>query len=107
MNIAGSVHFPLDCHLTPERFMRVLREDAERRGVKLQRTWMMSRHTRRTLSLADRMAAAKVDLLFVAETQTLIRGYTAQRVTNSELWKDNMGLRAKIAELEAAKEVET
>jgi len=34
MNIAGSVHFPLDCHLTPERFMRVLREDAERRGVK-------------------------------------------------------------------------
>jgi len=68
---------------------------------------MMSRHTRRTLSLADRMAAAKVDLLFVAETQTLIRGYTAQRVTNSELWKDNMGLRAKIAELEAAKEVET
>lgn len=34
MNIAGSVHFPLDCHLTPERFMRVLREASERLGVK-------------------------------------------------------------------------
>lgn len=34
MQIAGSVHFPLDCHLTPERFMRGLREASERLGVK-------------------------------------------------------------------------
>ena len=66
---------------------------------------MMSRHTSRTLSLADRMAQSKIDPIFVAEAKTLIIGYGALRVTNSELWKDNMKLRAKIAELATAKVV--
>ena len=33
MNIEGSVHFPLDCHLSPEKFMRVLREESARLGA--------------------------------------------------------------------------
>ena len=32
--IAGAVHFPLDCHLSPERFMAALQAQLERLGVK-------------------------------------------------------------------------
>ncbi|HEX5219222.1 MAG TPA: FAD-dependent oxidoreductase [Verrucomicrobiae bacterium] len=34
MDIAGSVHFPLDCHLTTDRFMSALQAEVERLGVK-------------------------------------------------------------------------
>lgn len=34
LDIAGSVHFPKDCHLTPGRFMAALKERAEALGVK-------------------------------------------------------------------------
>jgi len=33
MDIAGSVHFPMDCHLTPSRFMQVLQVQLEQLGV--------------------------------------------------------------------------
>lgn len=33
MDVAGSVYFPKDCHLSPERFMAVLRGELERMGV--------------------------------------------------------------------------
>ena len=35
MAIAGSVYFPLDCHLTPSRLMAVLTREVERAGVQL------------------------------------------------------------------------
>jgi D-amino-acid dehydrogenase len=34
MDVAGSVFFPKDCHLTPGRFMAALRQEAERVGAK-------------------------------------------------------------------------
>ncbi|HEU5125958.1 MAG TPA: FAD-dependent oxidoreductase [Verrucomicrobiae bacterium] len=34
MDIVGSVHFPLDCHLTPARFMAALQQHCEQLGVK-------------------------------------------------------------------------
>ena len=34
MNMAGSVYFPLDCHLTPDRFMAALQRNCEQAGVK-------------------------------------------------------------------------
>ena len=55
----------------------------------------MSRHTRRSLSLPARMAAAGVDRVFVAEATTLALGYGSQRLTNSRLWSDNMVLRTR------------
>ncbi len=33
MNIVGAVHFPLDCHLSPARFMSVLQQQCEQLGV--------------------------------------------------------------------------
>ena len=33
LDIAGAVYFPLDCHLTPERFMAALQTQVERLGV--------------------------------------------------------------------------
>lgn len=33
MDIAGSVYFPTDCHLSPERFMAALRGELEKMGV--------------------------------------------------------------------------
>jgi D-amino-acid dehydrogenase len=33
MDIAGGVHFPLDCHLTPARFMAALQRQCEQAGV--------------------------------------------------------------------------
>jgi len=33
LDIAGAVHFPLDCHLVPERFMAALQAQLERLGV--------------------------------------------------------------------------
>ena len=35
LDIAGSVHFPMDCHLTTDRFMAVLQGEIERLGVRL------------------------------------------------------------------------
>jgi D-amino-acid dehydrogenase len=35
MDIAGSVYFPLDCHLTPDRFMARLQSQVERLGATL------------------------------------------------------------------------
>jgi D-amino-acid dehydrogenase len=34
MDIAGSVHFPMDCHLTTDRFMAALQTEIERLGVR-------------------------------------------------------------------------
>jgi D-amino-acid dehydrogenase len=34
LDIAGSIYFPLDCHLTTERFMAALQSQTERLGVK-------------------------------------------------------------------------
>ena len=34
LEIAGAVHFPLDCHLVPERFMAALQRQCEQAGVK-------------------------------------------------------------------------
>ena len=36
MDIAGSVYFPKDCHLSPARFMGALRGELERSGVKFE-----------------------------------------------------------------------
>jgi D-amino-acid dehydrogenase len=33
LDIAGAVHYPQDCHLTPNRFMAALRAECERLGV--------------------------------------------------------------------------
>ena len=33
MNVAGAVHFPLDCHLEPARFMSALETRLEQAGV--------------------------------------------------------------------------
>ena len=55
----------------------------------------MSRNTRRSLSLPARMAAAGVDRVFVAEAATLALGYGSQRLTNSQLWSDNLALRTR------------
>lgn len=35
MDIAGAVYFPKDCHLTPGRFMRVMRQELSRRGARI------------------------------------------------------------------------
>lgn len=34
LDIAGAVHFPLDCHLVPDRFMAALQSEVERLGVR-------------------------------------------------------------------------
>lgn len=62
----------------------------------------MGRLTKRSLSLADRMKAAGIDPIWVAEVQSLVVGYSAQRGNNQTLWADNMALRKKVADLEAA-----
>lgn len=36
LSVAGSVHFPLDCHLSPERFVLALEGELERLGVELR-----------------------------------------------------------------------
>ena len=36
MDIAGSVHFPMDCHLSPERFLAVLQSELTRLGVEFR-----------------------------------------------------------------------
>ena len=64
----------------------------------------MSRHTRRSLSLPARMAAAGVDRVFVAEATTLALGYGSQRLTNSRLWSDNMALRTRAEQAEAERD---
>ena len=64
----------------------------------------MSRHTRRSLSLPARMAAAGVDRVFVAEATTLALGYGSQRLTNSRLWSDNMALRTRAEKAEAERD---
>ena len=59
LSIAGSVHFPLDCHLTTDRFMAALQSQAEQLGVKF--IWerevvdakIENSHQLRTLKLSD------------------------------------------------------
>jgi len=34
MSVAGSVHFPLDCHLSPHRFMAALKQQCDHLGVR-------------------------------------------------------------------------
>lgn len=36
MDVAGAVHFPLDCHLSPARFMAALQSQSEALGVKFK-----------------------------------------------------------------------
>ena len=36
MNVAGSIYFPLDCHLSPRRFLSALQREVERLGVALR-----------------------------------------------------------------------
>ncbi len=36
MNVAGSIYFPLDCHLSPQRFVAALQREVERLGVALR-----------------------------------------------------------------------
>ncbi len=36
MNVAGSIYFPLDCHLSPRRFVSALQREVERLGVTLR-----------------------------------------------------------------------
>ena len=36
MNVAGSIYFPLDCHLSPRRFLSALQCEVERLGVTLR-----------------------------------------------------------------------
>ena len=59
----------------------------------------MGRNTARILSLAERMAAAGVDPLYVNEVKGLTASYAAQRGTMSKLHADNMELRKLIAKL--------
>jgi D-amino-acid dehydrogenase len=35
MDIAGAVYFPMDCHLSPSKFLEVLRQELERAGARL------------------------------------------------------------------------
>ncbi len=63
MNIAGSVYFPEDAHLTPNLFMKSLRENLERSGTRfLWETevngWMMNRnHIEGTLTSHGKLTA--------------------------------------------------
>jgi D-amino-acid dehydrogenase len=47
LDVLGGVYFPLDCHLSPDRFMAALRREAERAGVTFSRTevtgWRVTR----------------------------------------------------------------
>ena len=36
MDVAGSIYFPLDCHLSPQRFLAALQREVERLGVTLR-----------------------------------------------------------------------
>ena len=35
MDVAGSVFFPMDCHLTPERFLAAMQAEIEALGVEM------------------------------------------------------------------------
>lgn len=62
----------------------------------------MGRNTKRSLSLPDRLRAAGVDPILVADAQSLVVGYSAMRGTNQTLWRDNMDLRQQLAAMQAA-----
>lgn len=62
LDIAGAVHFPKDCHLTPARFMAALKAQCARLGVEFQwRTAVngFTLHAPRAAPPADRIASAQ------------------------------------------------
>lgn len=56
----------------------------------------MSRKTRQTLTLADRMQDAGINPIWVDQVRTMLRGYGSLRTTCSLLYKDNVKLRAEM-----------
>ena len=56
----------------------------------------MSRLTKQNLTLADRMAEAKIEPFWVNQVRQMQRGYSSLRHTCSLLHKDNMALREKL-----------
>ena len=56
----------------------------------------MSRKTRQTLTLADRMQDGGIEPIWVDQVRTMLRGYGSLRNTCSLLYKDNIKLRAEM-----------
>lgn len=56
----------------------------------------MSRKTKQTVTLADRMREAGIDPIWVDQVSTMLRGYISLRTTCSLLHKDNMALRQQL-----------
>jgi D-amino-acid dehydrogenase len=62
MAIAGAVYFPLDCHLTPDRLMAVLRRELEGAGVRLlHRTDVRGWHADKSRVIAVETSAGRLD----------------------------------------------
>ena len=57
LDIAGAVHFPLDCHLTPGRFMAALEDQCAKLGVR----FVWEAEVRRLAALGKQVAALKTD----------------------------------------------
>jgi D-amino-acid dehydrogenase len=57
MDIAGAVHFPLDCHLTPHRFVAALEDQCAKLGVR----FVWDAEVRRLAALGTQLAPIKTD----------------------------------------------
>jgi hypothetical protein len=56
----------------------------------------MSRKTKQTLTLADRMAEDGIEPFWVDQVRTMLRGYSSLRETCSRLHGDNIQLREQL-----------
>lgn len=57
LNIAGAVHFPMDCHLTTDRFMAALEDQCAKLGVR----FVFEAEVRHLVALGKQVAAIKTD----------------------------------------------
>jgi D-amino-acid dehydrogenase len=61
MDVVGSVYFPLDCHLSPAKFMAALQDDLERSGVRFEwQTEVTGWRTNGTKAVAVRTSRGEV-----------------------------------------------
>lgn len=68
LRLAGSIHFPLDCHLTPARLIAALRRRIEQAGASI--CWQTSVHGFRRVG--DRIAAAETGLGEIAADEFVL-----------------------------------